>query len=84
MQVIIWIAAIIGTIDLLPQVVRAIKQGHTHGVSRATLALFAADKVLNLVVMLLLGVGPLAIKYVVGIACVLILIYFRIKTDKKG
>ncbi len=79
MQVLIWIAAVVGTIDLLPQVIRTIRQGHAHGLSRSMLVLFAADKVMNLLVMILLGIGPLAIKYVIGILCVLILIYFRVR-----
>lgn len=79
MESIIWIAAIIGTLDLAPQVFKTIKQGHAHGLSRGTLFLFAADKLTNLGAMIHLDVGPLIIKYVIGLICIAILFYFRFR-----
>lgn len=77
LDILIISTAIIGAVDMTPQVLRTYRQKHAHGMSRLGLILIVLDKLLNVAVMIALGVGPLVIKYLLGVACVAYLCYYR-------
>lgn len=77
LDALIFITMLVGAADLFPQLLRTYRQKHAHGMSRLGLILIGLDKLLNVAVMVALGVGPLVIKYLVGVACVAYLCYYR-------
>ena len=66
-QILGWVATILFSVMLIPQIVKTLKKKSTEGVSLWLFIIFLVANIIALVYALLISQAPLIIKYVLGI-----------------
>ncbi len=85
-QILGWVATILFSIMLIPQIIKTIKMKDTKGVSLSLFIIYLIANVIALVYAFMINQSPLIIKYIIGIATTVfyIAIYiFYFKNSKK-
>ncbi|MBS3168946.1 PQ-loop repeat-containing protein [Candidatus Woesearchaeota archaeon] len=85
-QILGWIATFLFSIMIIPQMVRTLRTRDTKGVSLLLFAIFLIANIIALIYAILIGQGPLIIKYIIAIETTLayigIFAYFSVKKRK--
>ncbi|MBU3897281.1 MAG: hypothetical protein KJ697_05140 [Nanoarchaeota archaeon] len=82
-QILGWIATILFSSMLIPQIIKTLKTKTTEGVSLLTYIIFLAGNIIALYYALMIGEAPLQIKYIIALIVttffILIFLYYKSK-----
>ncbi|HIJ11028.1 TPA: hypothetical protein HA278_03130 [Candidatus Woesearchaeota archaeon] len=83
-----WIATILFSVMIIPQMIRTLKSRDTKGVSLLLFIIFLLANTIALIYAILIGEQPLIIKYVIAIettlAYIAIFLYFKMKEKRRS
>ena len=82
-QILGWVATILFSIMLIPQIIKTIKMKDTKGVSLSLFVIYLIANIIALIYAFMINQSPLIIKYIIGIATTMFYIAIYIFYLKK-